>query len=350
MWYQREPDRYVDLTQGWEDVSLPFTADIVTTQQKGELTHFFSGSTTGHEYWLRGFEGNLQQKEGSTYTADFLYPTATGSDEWKRVTNTFLWDYYYYETAEPHHQDYNKDIYQTYYNEPRLYDRYPRLKAGTPYIIGFPGATYYEFDLSGTWSAATTANPNPAKLDRQVITFASAPGVTIHVSDYETADAVEANTKGDMSYRPSYMNREVAIGDYVLNSSGDAYVKASAAGTMQAFRPYFTGTVAGSARTRGIQQIEFGQGDSSFGIEDRQDPRSGEAGTLTITAEKGRIVVSSSLRYTTDVRIVNPAGVSLRTFTVRPGETIETPVLFSGIYIVRSEDGIYTKKLSVMNQ
>lgn len=52
----------------------------------------------------------------------------------------------------------------------------------------------------------------------------------------------------------------------------------------------------------------------------------------------------------TDMTIVNPAGISLRTFTVRPGETIETPVLFSGIYIVRSEDGIYTKKLSVMNQ
>ena len=38
MWYQRMPDLYVDLTKGWEAVSLPFTAELVTTQQKGEMS------------------------------------------------------------------------------------------------------------------------------------------------------------------------------------------------------------------------------------------------------------------------------------------------------------------------
>ena len=65
MWYQRNPDLFVDLTKGWETVSLPFTAELVTTQQKGEITHFYSGSRSvdengtkiGHEYWLREYIG-----------------------------------------------------------------------------------------------------------------------------------------------------------------------------------------------------------------------------------------------------------------------------------------------------
>ena len=62
MWYQRTPDNFVTAswsndatpkrtTKGWEGVSLPFTTEIVATQDKGELTHFYQGSTTGHEYW-----------------------------------------------------------------------------------------------------------------------------------------------------------------------------------------------------------------------------------------------------------------------------------------------------------
>lgn len=347
MWYQREPDRYVDLVKGWEDICLPFTADLVTTETKGEITHFFEGSTTGHEYWLRAFKGNVGTPDANGIaTADFKYPELTGSDASKRVTNTFLWDYYYEATAGHNQKDKNGDTYQTYYNSPREYEQYPRLTASVPYVIGFPGPTYYEFDLSGVWSTSTTALPNPARQSVQAITFASASGVTIGVTD-EIASGV---TLDGFTFHNNFTNREFATAGeaYLLNSDGSAYQKTAAGARVSAFRPYFTG--ASAARTRGIEQIVFNQGDSSFGNEDRQDPRSGEAGTLSITAEKGRIVVSSSLRYTTDVRIVNPAGISLRTFTVRPGETIETPVLFSGIYIVRSEDGIYTKKLSVMNQ
>lgn len=103
MWYQRMPDLYVDLTKGWEGVSLPFTAELVTTQQKGEITHFYSGSRTiegsdakiGHEYWLREYIG---EKAGTAvtsgiFTAAFNYPTSAGDA--KDVGNKFLWDYYY---------------------------------------------------------------------------------------------------------------------------------------------------------------------------------------------------------------------------------------------------------------
>ena len=50
MWYQRIPtdEEYVDLTKGWQGISVPFTAELVTTNEKGEITHFYSGSDQSH--------------------------------------------------------------------------------------------------------------------------------------------------------------------------------------------------------------------------------------------------------------------------------------------------------------
>ena len=152
MWHQRTPELFVDTLQGWEGISLPFTANIVSTHQKGELTHFYrdaNGEPTdmgrrGHEYWLRQFNGNLQQKkkadgtdETGVYTADFPAPS-TVTDYNKEYNNTFLWDYYYSWDAR---KDANSDLYQQYYNTPQTYKGYPRLTQATPYIIGFPGET-----------------------------------------------------------------------------------------------------------------------------------------------------------------------------------------------------------------
>ena len=164
MWYQRMPDRYVSVTKGWETVSLPFTAELVTTQDKGEITHFYSGSRTikgsdakiGHEYWLREFNGGTTTE--NVFHGTFNYPTASGST--KNVNNTFLWDYYY---SANNQADANADTYQTYYKESRELSQYPLLANGTPYIVGFPGTTYREFDLSGAWVAPHTAATTPAK-------------------------------------------------------------------------------------------------------------------------------------------------------------------------------------------
>ena len=87
MWYQRNPDLFVDLTKGWETVSLPFTAELVTTQQKGEITHFYSGSRSvdengtkiGHEYWLREYiGGSADPADAKIFKATLNYPTANG--------------------------------------------------------------------------------------------------------------------------------------------------------------------------------------------------------------------------------------------------------------------------------
>ena len=357
MWYQRKPDLYVDRTKGWQDVSLPFTADIVTTHQKGEITHFYGSSSTGHEYWLREFKGNIKPKEGESgvMTADFNRPAATGnSTDDKTVTNTYLWDYYYYERTDPRHLDLNTDEYQTYYNSERTYSQYSRLQAATPYLIGFPGITYYEFDLSGNWTTSTTAYPQPNQLEQQIITFASKTGEKISVSD----QAETGVTKDKYTFTPNYLNRSFAPGTtntFVLNEEGSSYDAVPAASTdlaitvepveVYAFRPYFIQSSAARSITR---SIVFSNDDSEMkGVIEHGDPTKDEAGTLNIYAKKHKIIVESALGYSTDVRIVNLAGITINAFTIEPGETVETRINTSGVYIVQPSEARYVKKLSV---
>ena len=234
MWYQRKPGlkEYVDLNSGWQGISLPFTAELVTTDTKGEITHFYSGSETskngtgtkiGHEYWLREF--NKIKEEGTEPSivakADFVYPTAAGAT--REVTNTFLWDYYYEKTDR---KDKNSDIYQEYYRNERNYPSYPLLTAATPYILGLPGSMYYEFDLSGKFVAQNTAVSIP-QVAKQVITFASNKKANIGVSDDEMAGVTVKYSGQNYTFKPSYMNENLEAGDYVMNSDGNAYVKLS---------------------------------------------------------------------------------------------------------------------------
>ena len=100
----------------------------------------------------------------------------------KQVDNTFLWDYYYSKNSQ---LDANADTYQTYIPDWRTMPHYPLLATAKPYIIGFPGKTYYEFDLSGEWTPKNTATTAPAQLAKQVISFVSEPEITIGVSDDE---------------------------------------------------------------------------------------------------------------------------------------------------------------------
>ena len=378
MWHQRYPDTYVATTwssdetpvrttTGWEGISLPFTAEIVTTNQKGEITHFYNSSWNskddknakiGHEYWLREFaDGGTTV--GSVYKAVMVYPSTAPTDDEglpgdKEFSNTFLWDYYYSYNS---YDDFNADDYQEddrdhsrkYYREPRTHASYAYLTAAKPYIIGFPGTTFREFDLSGAFSPANTLSwPTTRTLAKQYVTFASAIGATVGVSDLATGV-----TKDGYTFKPSYLNETFpanTTATYTLGATGASYDVVPTTGdavSVTAFRPYFVKKAGGNARTRSIVFGDAGQSQLG-GDSERSD--ADQTGTLIIRPGKSMIVVTSALNYTTDVRIVNPAGITLRTFTVRPGETIETPVLFSGIYIVRSEDGIYTKKLSVMNQ
>lgn len=356
MWYQRTPDLYVNLTQGWETVSLPFKAELVTTQDKGEITHFYSKSPTvdgsdnrvkiGHEYWLREYKGQKENTNPQTdgyFTAAFNYPDAAGSD--KTVENTFLWDYYYKDNER---KDKNTDTYQRYYETERSYQQYPRLAQATPYIIGFPGTTYYEFDLSGNWIAQNTYPTAPLKLDRQTITFASNPGITIKVSD----DEPEGISSDGYIFKKNYLSKDVT--GWLMNSTGNAFERKMSEGTPKEpvavaavpFRPYFEKEPASGSR-QAARAILFDREDSSFAIGDDRDPSEGEVGTLTFFTKRHVIGVTSTLREAADVQIFNMSGQSVASFTILPGETIERDIPIAAVYIVRAAHGRYTKKIAV---
>ncbi|UKK47958.1 hypothetical protein L6475_12195 [Prevotella sp. E9-3] len=347
MWYQRTPanSEYVDRKKGWQGISVPFTAELVTTDRKGEITHFYSGSDNsqngtkkGHEYWLREFTAvtEVTEKDKTVAKGTFLYPGADPSAANKTVTNSFLWDYYYKNETVHNQQDANADTYlqyRQYYKEPRSYTSYPMLAAAKPYILGLPGKTYYEFDLSGSFEAQNTA-AHITKLGKQIITLASGKGIGIGVSDGEMAGVTQTES-GSKSYtvtfKPSYMNEELESGNYVMNAEGNAYEKLTASKKLSAFRPYFTATVTGAgSRRMAPERIVF---DGDNGEEFEESPETVLDGSIEIFVRGRSIVARSHRKEAATIRIVNVAGIVLNDFVIESGQTVETPVRIPGVYM-----------------
>ena len=343
MWYQRVPadNEYVDTEKGWQGISIPFSAELVTTNQKGEITHFYNGSSEsdngtgtkkGHEYWLREFkEGG--KTEGDVYKAVFGYPSATGTG--KTVANAFLWDYYYKNESVHNQLDKNADTYlqyRQYYKDSREYPNYPLLSSATPYILGLPGVRYFEFDLSGNFEPQNRLGTTDIeKLPAQVITLASNTGATIGVSDTELAAAKV--TADGYTFTPSYLNEEVpATTSYPLNATGSSFDVTATAAPVGAFRPYFT--KASSSGSKQYRSIIFGdlttdtgfKADESLSLADR-----GEG--LRVSGDNGTITIESGLKTTARVRIVNAVGITMASFMLEPGATVTTQ-LVPGVYIV----------------
>jgi len=362
MWYQRTPDdnEYVDRTKGWQGISIPFTAELVSTHQKGEITHFYSGSENskngtetkiGHEYWLREFTDvneDTKTVNGSPVTvavAGMTYPSAAGAN--KEYANTFLWDYYYKNSSGHNHKDKNDDTYQTYYETAHTHRNYPRLTAATPYILGLPGQTYYEFDLSGYFEAETTAKPNPVKLLKQVISFVSQPGITIGVSDEEMGGKKITKYGKDYIFTPNYMAKELEAGAYLLNTAGNSYDKTDTEVAPVPFRPYFVAKTHTDA-SRTTRSITFSNNDNTeMPHEESDDYDKDHTGKISVTTSHLKIDVKSTLKETVNVRILSINGITVNAFALEPGQTVETLLNNEGFYIVQTTDGKFMKKLAV---
>ena len=344
MWYQRTPDLFIDRTKGWEAISLPFQAELVTTQTKGELTHFYNTTLTdndginvgsaGHEYWLRQLTkgGKPSDSNANIYEASFTYPAA-GTNT-KDYTNTYLWDYYYQYSGSSR-QDKNTDAYQQkYYASAHSYSDYPYSVAGTPYIVGFPGSTYYEFDLSGTFQPDNTLQ-SIEKLPKQTVTFASPTATTIDVSDTELTTGAAASTQDGYIFTPNYLGVTIAAGAYTLNAEGSSFDVTTAATTAVPFRPYFAKTAGSRLAAPQAKQIVFGN--ASAIDESPMEWMRNLYGGLDIYAKRGRIIVESHRETEGLVRILTTAGVTVTTFAIQPGEVVETPVHATGVYIVNNK-------------
>ena len=348
MWYQRIPSNYVSIdwtedatpvrsTKGWVGISLPFKADLVTTQTKGEITHFYEGNTTGHEYWLREFTGvdgytDATEQELKA-TMEYLKKESGNTKEY---TNNFLWDYYYRENT---HIDKNTDEYQTYYNKSHTYLGYPSLAATKPYIIGFPGQQYYEFDLSGNWAPKNTSDDskwNATTETAQTISFVSKKGITVGKSDQDMTTGKV--TWKNVTFMPNYMNTTFTANTaatYTPSIEGSSYDLVPATPvTVPAFRPYFTGSYTASSPAP--RRIVFSGGSKTSLEPDVTEHNDGDGG-LHISTDKKTIVVRSTLRDNATVRITTAAGIDVATFTIEPGQTVKTPVPMTGVYMVNQK-------------
>ena len=344
MWYQRQPERYVTAeggsSKGWLDISLPFKVETVTTQTKGELSHFFQGSTTGHEYWLR--ELTNVNKGTPDDLGVFQYPMTDPYDGDKVYTNTYLYDHYY---KYSDYRDANSDQYQKdYYASSHTFADYPRQKAGVPYLIGFPGKYYYEFDLSGEWTGPDHTYSRPENPGQQLITFASLPGAKIGVSDTE----MKKVSYNGYQYCANYGHQTLASGadNYLLDNEGAKYSALTAETTLLPFRVYFTKSSATSTRTEAAHNVLISELPDMMTrhIDDEMKSRSGD---LIVKTANKVIMITSELNYKTDVTIVTPAGVTLSTFAIAPDETVTTRVARTGVYIIYADNGKYVKKVIV---
>ena len=352
MWYQRTPDSYVNSqTSGWETVSLPFTAELVTTHQKGELTHFYdyAGNNVGHEYWLR----ELRELDGGTIKTEndvtsIIFSSLKGNlSSSKTVHNTFLWDYYYsHNMGSNSGKDANEDEYQTYYNfgsNGKTYSSYPYLTAGMPYLIGWPGRRYYEFDLSGNFDAQNTWPAAPGHVEQQVITFVSDKNVTIEVTQDEYAENA-ATIYDTITFTPNYQTRSLPGNKtYLLNAAGDAFCSARADTmlTTVPFRAYIakTGTGQTSAPRRTgthapayANMLYIGYAGSNDQLEEKA-----AQGGLLIYSQDMNICIESTLEYPTEVTIMTVAGKLLKQFTIQPATKVTVPVNSRGVYIVNHQ-------------
>ena len=136
-----------------------------------------------------------------------------------------------------------------------------------------------------------------------------------------------------------------------MNTDGNSFNKTTGPTAAVPFRPYFVAVTPGSG-TRTVEQIIFGQSDTQIDVEEQHgDPRKEEVnGGLRIWTKKDKIFVESTLSFTEDVRVVTPAGITVAAFDVEPGQTVEVQADFSGLYIVHTLDGKYTKKVAVKRE
>lgn len=326
MWYQRRPAYYANSsTDGWEGLILPFTADLVTTQDKGEITHFYGNSDKGHEYWLRGFTG--VETAGAEKKAQFVRPKEdVGYEKVEElaVANSYLYDKYYSKNSR---NDVNADDYFEYYNTTRTYKDYLLTTANIPYIVAYPGVAYYEFDMSGNFVPENTATPAPEKLDKQIVTYVSVRNQEIPVYN---ASALVTTASGYTLYG-SYLNTDIADADYKVDATGAGFERVQNSDVAVPFRVYLKKN-GSAAPTRGnvLDYIPISGSDDYIA---EQAPLKG----LNIYGKNHVIYIESSLDFETVVTVYSTSGQIIARVKVAPGTTVKVPVNANGVYIANRQ-------------
>ena len=337
-WYVRKPSIYAnDATGAWEGICLPFTVNKAEASLNGEITHFYGDDTKYgtqyHEYWLRGLT-SVDQKDGKIL-ATFQRP-GTGNV-------TYIFENHFFENTYGELL-YNK-VENPYYTQQHTYAGYQPLKAGTPYVVRFPGERFYEFDLSSVFYNNLKNTKEPA----QTITFhafgegysgddAEKKGTIVipKTEEMKTLPAEMKTATSGYAHMGTFAAREVAEGTvYGMNAQGTAFEDASTLATVMPFRTYMAKTqTAAQSRSANPSVIHIAE---TTGI-DRIEPEvngneeDSESGDYLIIRSIGsrRVRVESS--YSIQLKVFASTGQLYRILDVQPG-TATYSGFHPGLYI-----------------
>lgn len=338
-WYVRRPLHYAEDSKGaWEGICLPFTVDKVAASLNGEITHFYgSPSDTEtdnpsqnihslhHEYWLRGLtsiatEGNVPSAVFQRPGAALFSPTdASGNALTNGVSYTFANTFFIDNYADKLYNQYANPYYATAHN----YPDYLRLAGEVPYIVRFPGARYYEFDLSsafyndifGAWEDAQTVTFNAYGDNHTGDTSYGA--ITIPVTK-----GMATTVGGKYSHLGTFSAINVSNGNvYGMNDSGTAFDDASSLSTVMPFRTYMSPTATRSnARydyTSVINIAEQNADNIMPDMEENEDDAQTEDHITVRAIGNQRVRIESTMA--TRLNVVTVAGQLYRILDVQPG-------------------------------
>ena len=355
-WYIRKPSLYAnDATGAWEGICLPFTVNKAEASLNGEITHFYGDDTKYgtqyHEYWLRGLTSvDVDQKDGkilATFqrpgTASGLFQAGNAGSAESAASLDYIFENHFFENT---YGDllYNKEE-NPYYTQQHTYKGYQPLKAGTPYVVRFPGERFYEFDLSSVFYN----NLKNAKEPAQTITF-HAFGESYTGDDAKKKGAIVIPITAEMKTLPAEMKtatsgyahmgtfaaREVAEGAvYGMNAQGTAFEDASTLATVMPFRTYMAKTqTADQTRSANPSVIHIAE---TTGI-DRIEPEvngneeDSESGDHLIIRSIGSSRVRVESSYSIQLKVFASTGQLYRILDVQPG-TATYSGFHPGLYI-----------------
>jgi hypothetical protein len=145
---------------------------------------------------------------------------------------------------------------------------------------------------------------------------------------------------GQCTFMPNYLSKPLEGGNFTLNAAGNAYEEVDATGSPAAypnavpFRPYFSQVdPANSSNVKGRRSIVFNNISSQFGSDEEPDQGNAAKEGLLVSAKRKHILVTSAYNSEVQVTIVNAAGAVINSFSLQPGETMETQVA-AGVYMV----------------
>ena len=350
-WYVRKPQQYAnDKTGAWEGICLPFTVHKVAASINGEITHFYGTPTADelstpslnthtlhHEYWLRGL--TTVGKDGTDIAATFQRPglssagssSAGSSSSSAGSGSSSLSEGVSYTFATPFFINtyesrlYNKDA-NPYYANKHTYSNYPLLTSEVPYVVRFPGESYYEFDLSSKFYNDILGKSEP----EQTVAF-NAYGYENMETSYGSitipVTKPMATTKDGYTHCGTFAAKDIkkdAI--YGMNDKGNAFISdATTATSVMPFRTYMTAeTTKAKALSYAPSMIKIAESTGidkitpEIGVADKDEATGSYLIVRPLTNNKVRI----ESNFSTTIYVYTITGQLYRILDVIPGNSV----------------------------